>query len=138
MKFYSELFDKPYSYRYSVNDRDLTEVAFTTDEGKRVSVKIIVYDNRDRPENAEVIFFVDGRRDMTGGGDAFRILATVIEIMAEYMDKYQDVMEIQFRSYEYESSRMSLYQKLARKHAQGYDVEVMSGRGDTQLFVLRR
>ena len=138
MKFYSEIFDKPYSYRYSVNDRDLTEVVFTTDEGKRVSVKIIVYDNRDRPENAEVIFFVDGRRDMTGGGDAFRILATVIEIMAEYMDKYQDVMEIQFRSYEYESSRMSLYQKLARKHAQGYDVEVMSGRGDTQLSVLRR
>ena len=137
---HEEIFDRPYRYRKQVSHKTKDMVSyFTTDDGRKAEVGITYMDF---PSEARVSFTVGGTTSRTGMGDAFRIYATVLKIMAEYMDIFIDVPKLSFISVSVGGEgnpRGSLYKKLAEKYAVGYRVKINEiGLGDLEFELTRK
>ena len=118
---HEEIFDQPYPYpavRRASGDRYRT--VFYTDDRRRVDV--IIDKLTDDFGSVRAEFEVDGKVHTTGEGDSFRIFATVITIIKEYMDRYPDVPRLVFSSFT-DSSRIKLYHRLIKKYAVGYQID---------------
>ena len=110
----TETFDRPYPYSEITAEVERgSSYLFTTEDGRRVIVSI-----RKRGEAAIVVYDVDVNRDTED--DAFRILATVMTIIAEFMNANEDIGELRFASYGNYPSRVKLYDRLVKKYASGY------------------
>ena len=107
-----ETFDNP----YKINVHDVGEYSFTTDTGNGIGVDLdgIGEDPKDE-EGVEIMFSNDGAYDMTGDGDAFRILATVIKIVMSKKKKLKKFDPVWFTAKSSESGKVKLYRVFARK-----------------------
>ena len=72
---------------------------------------------------SDAAFSVNGEYEMTGEGDAFRILATVVKIITEFMDNHPEIKSIIFSSTNAEPSKLRVYARLVKKYAAGYHVK---------------
>jgi hypothetical protein len=104
----TELANKPYPYKADW-DRDETTAYFTTDAGIDYRVSIGVEDE-DFLYRANIVFYgKEGSEKITNTGDAFRVLATVVQIVKTYLAKYKGIKEIEFAAELSEPSRVKLY-----------------------------
>lgn len=116
--FLTELFDKPLKYRLSHSIEDREEVyEFKTPKGQNIEVGIIVAKN-----GAYEFMFDsdgDGEATKTNKGEEFRIFATVLKILKEFVDdEAPDHFFID--AVRKEPSRVRLFQRMIRKFVQLY------------------
>jgi hypothetical protein len=116
--FLTELFDKPLKYRLSHSIEDREEVyEFKTPKGQNIEVGIIVAKN-----GAYEFMFDsdgDGEATKTNKGEEFRIFATVLKILKEFVDdEAPDHFFID--AVRKEPSRVRLFQSMIRRFLQQY------------------
>lgn len=79
-----ELFDTKYNWHWRKKDYDMLMAEFTTDSGDKVLTTI---------ENIEgfweVVFNRGGSTRTTGEGDAYKVFATVGDILSEFLEEYK-------------------------------------------------
>lgn len=116
----NELFTHPYPYKWIGSD----QIAFKTENGDTIKVDIVKFNDG----VLNVSFERNGAYDLTGGGDSFRIMATVIMILTEWIHRVKPPI-IMFTSETDEPSRVQLYQRLTQKLLRNFDYTNISGKG---------
>ena len=116
-EFVHETFNQPYSFNWQGNDAQALI-------GRGEYLNIVF--SRGIPGQYFLDFDVNGRKLVTGRGDAYRIFATVLAAIKEFVEK-QDVKELQFNAKNDEEegdSRTNLYDRLVKRYATsaGYNV----------------
>ena len=150
-----EAFDKPYSFRKDKLYKGYFVYRFTTDDKSEIDVLFKENEISDDESYWVVSFERDGRQDATGGGDAMRIFATVIEVLKDFTKK-EKPQELAFsaekpaerislphdhpnRSKEM-GSREKLYKKLLQRYAgrMGYKYDSRSDYSATDFRLVRK
>ena len=136
MRFY-ETFDSPYDYQFHLDDEDFLYAKFYTMDRREVEVRSSP--SSMNPYKSYLEFEVDTEQKVTGGGDAFRIMATIVTIVKEYMDKATSIKSIQFSTNPSDTSdsRFKLYHRLVKRLSKGYDVKIY-GHSPVHFLVSRR
>lgn len=107
--FVDESFNQPYPIQYR-EGQDSAAYIFTSDDGRHGVVRFL---DPDGINEWELKFKMNGLIGVTGGGDAFRLWATVIEACKMFMrDHGNDVEYLVFTASE--PSRQKLYDRLVR------------------------
>ena len=150
------VFNKPYKYKWEGKKRlrklfrdgiypGLAGSAygdFTTDDGRAGNVEFFYFDKGDGLD-VDINFAINDRIGVTGEGDAFRIFATVMAMIKEFIswDVDELIGEVMFSAEKTESpSRSSLYKRMVRKYAKdiGFKAHVSDDKKHTVDFTLRR
>lgn len=120
--FLTELGDTDIEYEVSIKDYDYFEAE---SENLGLTVMFHTFDNEDNEDDNETLrkskrfefdelvieFMVDGRTDVTGKGNAFKVFATVKNILEKYLPLYaKHCASITYTAAE--ASRVKLYKKL--------------------------
>lgn len=118
----NELLSSTYPWTYKKKSDDYLDIQFDADPG---TVSVNFWFNELMQEEllaASVSFNRGGHHSLTGKGDAFKVMATVIAIIKEVVAKYKfDVLY--FSADPGEKSRVSLYDKLSKKLLMpGYEI----------------
>lgn len=120
-QYTTESLDKPYILRTGYEGRWTKSWKFTTDDGRTGTV---VFDSLDASPfvTTEVSFSVDRDHHVTGGGDAFRIFATVAQAIERFVKDHKQLERIDYEAAkggpgESENSRIKLYHRLTKKLA---------------------
>lgn len=111
----NELMNSVYDYEFQDETSDKSVALFKTEDGSNVLVKFEYWDN---PECWEIDFRRDGKFDITGTGDAPKILSTVITIIKHFIREEKPKF-FSFSANKKETSRVSLYDKLAKRIISG-------------------
>lgn len=132
----SEVLNKPYKFKVTKDNPIWFQAYFHTDEGTKVSFGAVSYSDDTHwaiSFHSQQPHETKGSFDTTGGGDQFRIFATVLAITAKFI-KERNPDSIHFSAKE--GNRQNLYKKLIGKYAKklGYDTK---GRAGDQ-FVLKK
>jgi len=117
MKTFMKIFEalnKPYKWKNKKNvaSGDKSFV-FKTDNEDKLEVAFVM-----GMSGAVEIYFVRGgkrKTNLTGEGDAFRILATVKEIVQSNLDFLNTYDTIYFTAHNYEKSRVRLYKRFIKE-----------------------
>ena len=101
------------SYKYETQDEDdTTRVAeFTTEDGSKIIMKFGYWES---PEYWEIDFRRDDKIELTGGGDAPRILGTVVKILQEFL-RDEKPKFFGFSANKKEASRVSVYKRIMKR-----------------------
>ena len=151
----TEAFDKPYRFRKDKLYKGYFVYRFSTDDKSEVDVLFKENEISDDESYWTVSFERDGRQDATGGGDAMRIFATVIEVLKDFTKK-EKPQELAFsaekpaerltlphdhpkRSKEL-GSREKLYKKLLQRYAgrMGYKYTTRSDYNATDFRLVQK
>ena len=113
MKFktYVEAFDKPYKWKKKFEDDDRMAFIANLDDGRELEVQIR-FDNGFA--DAGILFYVDKKISLTGKGDAFRIFATVKEIIEKNINYLKGFDAVSFSAKSTEHSRVKLYKVFSK------------------------
>lgn len=131
-----ELANDPYPYMLWKRTMMGNSYLFQTDGGQEIVVSIVPETLSDGTNRVEVMFAdkKDFGLEKTGKGDAFRIFATVAQILKDYIAQAKfEVGEIYFTGKTNEPSRIKLYDKIARRlghYLQGFE---FTGSGDNSV-----
>ena len=122
----NESLDKPFDWHWEKKTERYAEARFHTDGGQKgevnFAIKLKSYmgdPNPDMAGIAEILFEIDFGFDISGKGEAFRIFATVKDIILDYI-KYMKSNKL-FKGISFtakEASRKKLYDVLSKKVAQ--------------------
>lgn len=108
----SESFDKPYAITKQAKF-DRVNYGWTGDDGRKGGVQFRLEDSD--MNSWGLIFVVDGTIELSGGGDAQRIFATVIACLKDWLaTEGQDAYGLSFAAAHNEPSRIKLYDRFAR------------------------
>jgi hypothetical protein len=122
---FNEALDKPYPYRWTTKDKAEGYATFKTKDGRNITVAI------EDPFDEAVynIEFMDtgnpiSRQGLTWGGDQFKILATVLKAISEYVKEYyEDMDRLEFsgekaptQKRKGDSGRQRVYERLFKKY----------------------
>lgn len=127
---FNEALDSPYEYKWIINTKEHGE-AFFKAANTKIEVYIrkhygtgdIVLDNdplNDDPVH-EISFSEAGKHTpskwyLTGKGDQFRVMATVLQIITDYVNKHlSDIEHIGFVANGTERGKVALYTRLFKK-----------------------
>lgn len=130
----NELADRPYPFEYKGVMHGDEIYHFTTKKGQKYEVQIM----KSGP-GISVLFGVAGEIldvGITKTGDAFKVFATVIEIIKDYVNQHHPEA-ILFSSDRSESTRTNLYYKFAKKISQvfpDYEFGEAEAKGTTMYF----
>ena len=126
---FTEAFDQPYYLHWEhSNDGDVRAVAeLPADEGYyNEGLLHIVFephrDNKDGSVAWEVEFWRNEYQDITGEGDQFRVFATVLQAINEFVAKYKPI-NLSFTAtkkvepWQKSMSRANLYDRLVQRYA---------------------
>jgi hypothetical protein len=108
-KTFLEAFDKPYEWKKVKSEMDGKAYAAKLDGGRKLKVLF-----EEDFNTVEIIFFVDNEVSLTGGGDAFRILATVKEIIEKNIKYLKKFSLVYFTAKTSEKSRIDLYKVFSK------------------------
>lgn len=138
-----ESLNSPYSYDKGISTQSMKSYRFTTKENDEVTVRIT--ENTTDSNEWDVNFSRNLKYDSTGGGDAFKIFATVISIVknfiAEYQPKIITFTAMKENGNQKPDSRTKLYSRIIQKMATklGYRHKVIDNiASDANLFVLEK
>lgn len=109
IKLLTELFDSPYEFKKVKDDGYHSIYKALTDKNSILSV---IFDNRGKTGFIDLKFFIDEGWELTGKGDQFRILSTVLSIVKSYLQE-NTIKMIYFTAKE--RSRKSLYKIASKK-----------------------
>jgi len=138
-QYITELFEKPYPWKKKKED-DFEAVYQSATSSKDI-IKVVFSKGWLRGID-NVLFSVAGTTDTTGGGDAFKIMSTVLDIIKDYV-KNNDPEGIKFMANKDElfgqdskeiQSREKLYNKMIERFAKkaGYKVDADKHKYGTQ------
>lgn len=119
-QFINEIFDKTYDFKKKANDKDKTTYNFMTTDKKNVKVVFsrgeyqFDFISKNRMTGWDLFFDVDSNVDLTGGGDALAIMATVVEIVKDFVQKDNPKL-IVFNADKDDKSRVKLYSTMVKK-----------------------
>lgn len=124
-----EVFNEVYPFKLVADEEKSIDYSFVTDGGDTVDVYIdIAWDN-----NAvvwDVSFSRNGTDRVTDGGDAFKIFATVLQVIRDFI-KRRNPARLRFASSKYKGveqseSREKLYNRMVNRFASaaGYTVNI--------------
>ena len=140
-QYVTELFDKPVRWKLDTeNPYRLTYEAKI--DGTTLSVDFLNKGN----EDWEMVFDVNGKSNVTGGGNEIAVFSTVLDIMKDF-DKRTDAQIIRFdaaKGAEDGSSREKLYDRFVRKFASshGYNLvdkrDIRTGNNTLAHYVLKK
>ncbi len=122
-----EVFNKAYPFKRTI-DKDRIEYIFTTAQGKKGKVDISKGDykfdfiSKDRVTGWDINFDIDSKVDVTGGGEAFTIFSTVVEIAKDFVAKNKPKVII-FNADKSDQSRVNLYTAMVKRLAKQADME---------------
>ena len=85
-----------------------------------------------------VIFEVNGKQDMTGKGDAFRILATVLMTIRDFMEIRPDVTRLEFEVHMDQPSKKRVYDRMIDRYATGFHVSTSTWSKPYVIYKLTR
>ena len=128
-QYITELFEKPYPWKKKKEDD--FEAVYQSATSAKDKIKVVFSKGYVRKID-NVLFSVAGTTDTTGGGDAFKIFSTVLDIIKDYI-KNNDPEGIKFaankddlfgQDSEKTQSREKLYNKMIERFAKkaGYKV----------------
>ena len=126
-KSFVEAFDNPYKWKKTKTDNYGMTFMTKLDDGRKLKVRF----DEDFTE-VEIIFLVDEKSSLTGGGDAFRIFATVKEIIEKNIDYLEEFDVVFFAAKTSEQSRVKLYKILSKwiKKKLKRDLSIENDSGD--------
>jgi len=133
----TELFDRPYNARLYNSSKDMLIYEFVTDKGEEYRV---YFDTSPDRKIVNVSFFNDARAEITNTGDEFRVFATVINLLDQYIKQHAP-KTILFSAYADDPSRIKLYKKMGMSVGQkfpGYKLENAVTSGDEVRFTLNK
>lgn len=118
-----EVFGNPYAYRLATHPgvRPRWQAEWRTASGSDGMLRVL-------PMGGGMYvtdFLIDGQNTMTGEGDAFRILATVLTALREVLSSEAGRASIKvllFSASRYDKGRVKLYRRLIRKMAQSVNM----------------
>ena len=114
-QYITELFDKPARWDLQINEPDILRYEANIN-GSTLLINFIergLYD-------WEMDFKVDGKSNITGGGNEIAIFSTVLDAMKDFDERIDDIRFITFdaaKGGDLGDSRVKLYEKLIRKFA---------------------
>jgi len=142
----TELFNKSYKWNWKLDDTNTAQADFEIADGGTVSVFFISASHNS--PNFEVGFQKANSLKRSGDGDQFAVFATVIAIIAEFLEKRPQVSGITFTakregaaldSPKIRDSRVSLYKRMIQRYAAKNNFEfVWNDVGRMTEFMLRR
>ena len=113
----SEAFDQPYNIRWSQGDHGDYDAYAELDDGTGLEIAFL-----DQQHNSWMVdFFRDNSTEITGDGDAYRVFATVLTAMREFIVKQQPA-KINFSAEKNDDptgSRASLYDRMIQRYITG-------------------
>jgi hypothetical protein len=115
----NEAFDRPYKWKKKSNSSDIVKYTFDTSDKRNFVVTMI---NEEYLGAWEISFVTSGSFAPTGEGDQFRIFATVIDCIKDFI-KNKDPEAFMFfadakeRKGDAPSSRMKLYDRMVKRFA---------------------
>ncbi len=112
----NEAFDKPYEWWADLITKNHLEYAFETHKKEKYYVIFILNDG-ENPNTTVSFTDEDGGYKMTDSGDAFRIFATVMEILYSQKEQLLSQGSIKFTAKNDEPSRIRLYDRMVKKYA---------------------
>jgi len=138
-QYITELFEKPYPWKKKKEDD--VEAVYQSATSSKDIIKVVFSKGWLRGID-NVLFSVAGTTDTTGGGDAFKIMSTVLDIIKDYV-KNNDPEGIKFMANKDElfgqdskeiQSREKLYNKMIERFAKkaGYKVDADKHKYGTQ------
>lgn len=139
-KFLDEAFDKPYKFEWKVK-QDRWWTGTTRISGGRVlSINLRAMGKSDKGIMWELIFTVNEDIRTTGGGDQFRIFATVLDALKEFIEEVEPY-QIRFSSNKTNAdSRSKLYTRIIQKFGtvMGYRAKIDTSDSWEDEFTLTR
>lgn len=120
-----ESLDNPYPYHYS--QRDGGYIFFPNPQNDKVLYTVYMLRDPDYDQRLEIMFTytdedkdIQGTADMTGTGDAFRVMATVKKIVFEGIHDIgiEKLNIIKFTAKSADSGKVALYKRLANQFQQ--------------------
>ena len=122
----SEAFDKPYKWRKTMDSEDMLIYSFRTNN--KLDYKVTI-ENSDVYYAWEINFVTRGSYGPTGEGDAFRILATVIDCIKDFIDsrnpdRFIFTADGSERKSDAPSSRQKLYDRMVQRFAKSIDYKL--------------
>ncbi len=137
----NELFDKSYNWTWKYNKGRSRKAVFDTDAGDTVNAEF-------GDLGGDAVYFDFGRNGshyVTGEGDAFKIFATVMKILADYIrdekpGKLVFGAEKNPQSGAKMMSRINLYTRMVKKFADaaGYDFDIVDAGFQTKYKLFRK
>lgn len=113
----SEAFDQPYNIRWSQGDHGDYDAYAELDDGTGLEIAFL-----DQQHNSWMVdFFRDNSTEITGEGDAYRVFATVLTAMREFIVKQQPA-KLNFSAEKNDDptgSRASLYDRMIQRYITG-------------------
>lgn len=141
-----EVFNSTYSYKLDAQENlrnsSFWIYTFTTDDGSDITVEII----EEEPELFTVAFDRDGHDHTTDQGDAFKIFATVMKILIEFV-KERKPEEIHFTAskaadidgHVEKASRTKLYDRMVNRFAGQFSYSFKAHDGaNYRVYILKR
>lgn len=115
----TELFDPKTSFELRWDNQfsylgEIHAEAYDAD-GRTIAIAFVPNDNR---TVTEIVFTRGGSYDMTGKGDAARVMSTVINAINVYLQKYKPLYVV--FSAKSEGGRASAYKAIIKRVARGY------------------
>lgn len=124
---------KPYKYKIEFEDRDEIQYEFTTNSKLKYNISIaqIVPNVRKKEIRLVVAFKPEGKTyyTITNKGEQFKIMATVVAAVKEYLAKVPDATEISFtpsKADEGDMRRANFYKAYINKQLPGSNVRIYS------------
>ena len=117
-----ESLDNPYDYKWSEKDGGF--IFFPDPNNQSILYTVMMLEDPDYPLRLNILFHytdedknIQGTTDMTGTGDAFRVMATVVKIVKDYLNSYgpNKYEIIQFDAKSSDHGKVVLYKRLAKK-----------------------
>lgn len=127
-----ELMDDTYPYQFKNMHSEDYAGAFKTSSGEVVRVDMQLHSGLSASVY-EINFTRKGEYHTTGGGDALKILATVLKIIQEFKNKVNPAF-ITFSADHSEESKVKLYKRMAKTlaSAAGY-IDISKTYGDIDI-----
>ena len=116
----TELFTQPYPYRFGSTGN---WAEFKAADGSNVEVRFNKFNDY---RIINIVFERNGRYTLTGAGDSFKIMATVVKIVSEWIQSKNPPI-IMFTADLDEPSRVQLYARLTQKLIQQFGYTDISG-----------
>lgn len=115
----TEALDNPYPYTWTVDEEEEKIAVAEIDRGEKLE---IYFEAFEEDHTWEITFKVDAELAATGQGDQFRIFATVVKAVKEWLQQMlsskQPLRRITFRAFkddENDTSREKLYSRFAKR-----------------------
>ena len=113
-KNFLESFDKPYKFEVSNVTKTDKQYGFETDDGIYYIVSMLMNTDEDKKYIILTFETEQGAMYMTDTGDAFRVMATVIDIMKKESSFLKSADVVHFDADPSDKGRVKLYKRLAK------------------------